>query len=183
MAGPEPSTTRRRVLGAAAALPVLALVPTVIASAATQSSFSGSLSALWDRRLARYRRLTAEAEQAATIGWFRAANDRYNREIAAIEALRTADPEKDGKRIERLRRAAFRRIDNAEGTYWRNCTAPMQKAAAALVLTPSPGLAALGIKLAVIRAHQLHELDSMTRDCFEVIEEDVRSISHSGQPL
>lgn len=177
MAGPEPSTTRRRVLGAAAILPVLALVPNVLTSAATQSHSAQPTNALWNRRLDRYRRLATEAEQAATTGWFRAANDRYHREMAAIEALRVPRIAQEENRIQRLRRAAFKRIDRAEKAYWHRCTAPMQAAAIALILTPAPDLAALGTKLAVIRAHVLHELGSMTRDCFEVLEKDVRSCS------
>src|SRR5262245_43785586 len=86
MAVPKPSTTRRRVLGAAVALPVLAVVPGDIASARTLSSRPGA-GALWNRRLALYRRLAAEAEQAATTGWFRAPNDRYAHETAEIEKL------------------------------------------------------------------------------------------------
>lgn len=43
----------------------------------------------------------------------------------------------------------------------------------ALVLTPAPDLEAVREKIGVIRAHQLHELESMTHDCFEVLEEDV----------
>jgi hypothetical protein len=179
MAGPEPSTTRRRVLGAAAALPVLAFAPPVRAEPVEVPPSLPDRS-LWNRRLALYQRLAAETEQAATAGWFRAANDRYKRQIAAIEALRAADPGRDGKRLDRLRRAAFRRIDKAENVYWHKCTAPMQRAAAALVLTPAPDLAALGVKLAVIRAHQLHELDSMIRDCFEVLSKDVRLLSQPG---
>ena len=49
----------------------------------------------------------------------------------------------------------------------------MQQAAVALVLTPAPVLEAVREKIAVTRAHQLHEMESMPRDCFEVLEEDV----------
>jgi len=153
------STSRRALLGAAASLPIAALP--VIESAAKQSrtaSPPGEFCAKWNDRLARYRRLAARAKVAAETGWFRAANDRYYRE--------TADAGAD-------RQAAFARIDRAENLFWHRCTAPMQAAAIALVLSPAPHLEALRQKIAVIRAHELHELDSMTRDCFEVLEEDV----------
>jgi hypothetical protein len=133
----------------------MALPFAVIASEAKQSTAEASL---WNERLTRYRHLAARAKAAAETGWFRAANDRYYRACA--------DPTAD-------RKAAFARVGRAEDLYWRRCTDPMQKAAAALVLTPAPDLEALRHKLAVIRAHQLHELDCMSRDCFELLEEDV----------
>jgi hypothetical protein len=114
--------------------------------------------ALWDRRLAHYRRLAAAAKAAAENGWFRAANDRFYRE--------KADPAADHK-------AAFARLDRAEDLYWHRCTEPMQEAAVALALTPAPHVEALRTKITVIRTHELHELECMPRDCFEVLEEDV----------
>jgi hypothetical protein len=117
---------------------------------------------LWNAHLARYRRLAARAEAAAETGWFRAANDRYYRE--------SADPSAD-------RKAAFARVSRAEDLYWRRCTDPMQQAAATLALTPAPDLEALRTKLALIRTHDLQELDCMTRNCFEVLEEDAGALS------
>lgn len=64
-------------------------------------------------------------------------------------------------------------MSRAEDLYWRRCTDPMQQSAATLALTPAPDLEALRTKLAVIRIHELQELDCMTRNCFEVLEEDV----------
>lgn len=49
----------------------------------------------------------------------------------------------------------------------------MQQAAAALALTPAPDLEALRTKIALIRTHELQELDCTTRNCFEVLEADV----------
>jgi hypothetical protein len=112
----------------------------------------------WTARLTRYRALAARTEAAAETGWFRAANDRFNRESAA--------PGTDAP-------TAFARISRAEDLYWRRCTAPMQEAAEALVLTSAPDLEALRDKLAVIRAHQLHEEGSIERDCIEVLEDDL----------
>jgi hypothetical protein len=109
----------------------------------------------WTARLARYRALAARTKTAAETGWFRAANDRFNRE--------STTPGSDG----------FARISRAEDLYWRRCTAPLAAAAEALVLTPAPDGEALRAKLAVIRVHQLHEEGSMERDCIEVLEEDV----------
>jgi hypothetical protein len=116
----------------------------------------------WTARLARYRRLSARAKAAAETGWFRAANDRFNRESTL--------PGTDGP-------TAFARISRAEDLYWRRCTEPLQEAAEVLVLTPAPDLEALREKLAVIRTHQLHEEGSMERDCVAVLEEDVGRLS------
>ena len=179
MAGREPSTTRRALLGAAASLPVLALTASERAGGTDVVRPERSRGALlWHDRLARYRRLAAEAEQAAATGWFAAANARYEREQAEIAArFGSWEAARETEEGRRHRRTAFDRVDRAEDLYWRRCTDPMQKAAVALVLTLAPDLEALRTKIAVIRAHQLHELDSMIRDCFEVLEEDVGRLS------
>ena len=160
------STSRRALLGAAATLPVLALAPASAARGQLPATVPIDRS-LWDERLARYRRLAAQAEAAAETGWFRAANDRYYRE--------SADPSAD-------RKAAFARVSRAEDLYWRRCTDPMQQAAATLALTPAPDLEALRTKLALIRTHDLQELDCMTRNCFEVLEEDVGRLAPTSSP-
>jgi hypothetical protein len=165
MAGREPSIPRRALLGAAAALPIAALAPPAL-SAARRSAprlsaaldCRASLAMTWEARLARYRRLAERAKAAVETGWFRAANDLYNRQCA--------DPAAD-------RKAAFARIDRAEDLYWLRCTAPMQQAALALASTPVPDLPALRQKMAVMRTHELDELGCMTRSCLEVLEEDV----------
>ncbi|HYD37454.1 MAG TPA: hypothetical protein VEA60_07565, partial [Allosphingosinicella sp.] len=154
----QAGTTRRRVLGAAAALPALALPTPVIArtpveSRGTRQSGTAADRTLWNDRLARYRRLAARAQAAAETGWFRAANDRFYRE--------SADPNADQE-------AAFARLDRAEDFYWYRCIAPLHRAAATVVLTPAPDLAALRTKLTVIRTHQLHEPGPMERDCLIV---------------
>ncbi|MEA3036646.1 MAG: hypothetical protein QOH04_2418 [Sphingomonadales bacterium] len=166
MAAPALSTTRRTLLGAAAGLlPAIALGeggsrPSLVRPEPVEGPVypSSADRTLWNNRLARYRRLAARAKAAAETGWFRAANDRYYRACA--------DPTAD-------RKTAFARVNRAEDQFWRRCTAPLQQAAVALVLTPAPDLEALRVKLAVIRAHQLHEEGSMSRDCFEVLERDV----------
>jgi hypothetical protein len=122
---------------------------------------------LWDRNLTRYYRLAAQAKKAEETGWFRAANDRFYREMA--------DPDTD-------RKAAFARMTRAEHFFWHRCTAPMQEAAVALVLTAPPDLEALRAKLAVIRTHQLYEPKAMERDCFEVLEENVKALTSAPRP-
>lgn len=168
MAGDKPSISRRRVLGAAALLPVTAL------AAPTSANPTAADPALWAHRLAWYDRLVARATAAAETGWFRAANDRYTRECGEIEA-RFGGKEAAARSEEacQLRKVAFRRMDRAEDTYWRRCTAPMQDAAVALVLTPAPDLQSIRAKIAVIRAHELEELECMTRHPLEVVSEDV----------
>jgi hypothetical protein len=76
------------------------------------------------------------ANEAAETGWFRAANDRHNREMAAIAALGDAAPKA-------ARRTAFRRIDKAEKAYWTRCTRPVQQSAVVVALTPVPDLPSL----------------------------------------
>lgn len=169
MAGTVPSISRRRVLGTAASLPVLAAAAPLSGMASPAPTPPPSLSAaarrLWDRRLARYRRLSAETEAAGESGgWFHAANARFGRECAA--AAGRAD-------FEAVRRAAFVRVAAAEDAYWERCTDPMQKAAAALAGTPAPNLAALRAKIGAMRAVQLHELGRTGRDCLALLEEDV----------
>jgi hypothetical protein len=181
MAGREPSTTRRRVLGGAAALPVAAFLPAAAlpapalpAPALPAPAEPSPDRAAWERRLGEYLRIAREAEEAAESGWFAAANARYRAEYEAVAArfgsweAAAASPE--GRR---LRRAAFARVCEAEELYWDRCTEPMQKAAVALALTPAPDVAAVRDKARAMRLLQLHELDCMTRDCFEVIEEDL----------
>ncbi|HEX8655451.1 MAG TPA: hypothetical protein VF693_09540 [Allosphingosinicella sp.] len=124
---------------------------------------------LWDRRLARYRRLAAATEEAAETGWFHEANALYDRESVEI-AARFGSDSAEGRQ---LRRAAFERVSAAEDAYWERCTAPMQEAAMALALTPAPDVAAVRDKAGVMRAVRLHELDRMARDCFQVLEEDL----------
>jgi hypothetical protein len=160
MAGPKPSISRRRVLGAAAAIPILALPTGVIASAAKQSSSLAVLT--WNARLARYQALAARAKKAEETGWFQAANERFYRE--------SADPATD-------RKAAFARMTRAENLFWHRCTAPMQEAAMTLVLTRPPDLEALRQKLAAIRVHRLHTEGAMARDCFEVLEGDCQRLA------
>lgn len=163
MADRASSISRRRVLGAAAALPVATLLsPSALADPGPQR--------LWDRRLARYRRCAAAAREAAEKGWFFAANRRFEREKAAA------------RRDDAARAAAWARLDAAEDAYWRRCTEPMQKAAVALALTPAPDLAALGEKIAVMRAEQLHELERMERGCFDVLAADVRRLAGKRTP-
>lgn len=172
MAGREPSISRRRILGAAAALPLAAL-PAPGAEAVRASADRG----LWETRLARYRVLAERTRAAAETGWFRAANDRYYAKCAAIAARfggeeAAAASEEAGA----LRRAAFRRVDRAEDLYWRRCTAPTQEAAIALAFTRAPDIAAVRTKIAVLRAHDLDEPDAMRRNALEVVDRDLASL-------
>lgn len=164
MAALQPSISRRRVLGAAAAIPLLPLAAVRAEPAETKSTEGlrpplAPDRELWNRNLARYQSLAARAKKAEETGWFRAANERFfDREMA--------DPGTD-------RKAAMARVTRAENLFWYRCTAPMQEAASALVLTPSPDLEAVRDKLSVIRTHQLYESGSMERECCDVLQEDV----------
>ncbi|MEA3031274.1 MAG: hypothetical protein QOG13_2599 [Sphingomonadales bacterium] len=180
MAAQELSSTRRRVLGAAVALPIVALAglpaPAVIASraAARQSS---PCQARWNRRLARYRRLHARWKAEAETGAFRAANDEYNRARAALiarfgsweRALRS----RTGKP---LCAAAFARVSRAEDVYYDRSTAPLNRAAIQLVQTPAPDLLALLAKIEIIHEHRLDSDDDMRRTPIDVLREDVKRL-------
>lgn len=172
MAGHVSSISRRRVLGAAAALPILASIPAPVAGLAPPAERR-----LWNRRLARYRRLAAEAEEVATTGWFRAANARHERDAAVIAArFGSWDLARESREGAALCDAIWRRMGEAEDAYWERCTAPMQRAAAAVALTPVPDLDALRTKVAVMREQALDELELMSRQPLTVLLEDLRQL-------
>jgi len=178
MAGREPSISRRRILGAAAALPFAALAAEAVRSTPAGAFPEAADAALWATRLAAYRRLFARAKAAAETGWFRAANDLYYRQCAEIaarfggEAVAWRSAE-----ARALRKAGFRRVSRAENLYWRRCTAPMQEAAAALAFTPAPDLAAVRAKIAILRAHDLDEHEVLPRGALELVDEDLRRLA------
>jgi hypothetical protein len=173
MAAEPLSTTRRALLGAAASLPILSAIAL---SEGGSPPLDGSTFA---RRLARYRRLAARAKEAAETGFLRAANLRYGRERAEVEArfgsweAAAATPE--GRK---LRRAAFRRVSRAEDAFYRVCAAPLHRAAILLALTPAPDPRALIEKIAVIQAHKLHEDGIMPRCALDVLAEDVERLAN-----
>ena len=170
MAGREPSISRRRILGAAASLPLAPLARQFPDSAPAAPASR----ALWRRRLAAYQRIAARAKDAAESGWFRAANDRYNSEAAGVVArFGSWEAAAQCEEGSRLRAAAFARVDRAEEAYWRRCTAPLQEAALALVATPAPDLPSLRTKIAVIRAHDLDEPDATPRRPIDIVDEDL----------
>lgn len=174
MAGREPSISRRRILGVAAALPLAALPGEPLGLFAG----AGPDAAIWNVRLDSYRRLAERARAAAETGWFRAANDTYYRlcdEIAArfggeAAAARSAE-------ARALRKEGLCRVSRAEDLYWRRCTAPMQEAAAALAFTPAPNLAAVRAKIAILRAHELDEAEVLARNALELVDEDLRRLA------
>jgi hypothetical protein len=179
MAAQELSSTRRRVLGAVAALPVIALAglpaPAVIASAAKQSTAAIQT---WNRRLARYRRLHARWKAEAESGAFRAANDRYQREKTAIEACfgnwATALKSKVARP---LMKAAFERINAAENVYYHRYTAPMLRAMTRLIQTPAPDLPAMLAKIEIIREHEPDLFEDAPPHSFEMLRKDVERLA------
>lgn len=178
MAAEKHSSTRRRVLGAAAVLPVLALTglpAPVIASVATQSNIEHER---WHRRLARYRRLHACWKAEAETGAFRQANDAYARARAALIArFGSWEKARRSRTGKPLCQAAFRRIDTAETVYYDRCTAPMHRAAIRLAVTPAPDLRALLAKLEVIREHGLEEFDDMPQPALGLVRRDLQRLT------
>lgn len=170
----EPSISRPRILGAAAALPLAALPGDPPGPAPAP----GPAAALWSARLNAYQRLAVRARAAAETGWFRAANDLYYRQCAEI-ADRFGGQEAAARSEEacRLYDHAFERLDRAEQLYWRRCTAPAEKAAIALALTPAPDIAALRAKLTVLRAHALDEDGALPRPALKLVDEDLRRMT------
>lgn len=190
MAAEKHSSTRRRVLGAAVALPVLALTgfptPAVIVSAPDPirgPRQSSPAHATWSRRLARYRRLHARWLAEAETGAFRAANDEYNR-VRAELAARFCSWQKAlrSRNARPLCNAAFRRISAAEDTYYDHFTAPPNRAAIQLVLTPAPDLGALLAKIEIIHEHELDSDDDMHRPPIDVLRGDVGRLEKCGRP-
>jgi len=171
MAGREPSISRRRILGAAAALPLASLPGQPFGPVAGAAADA----ALWNARLDAYRRLAERARAAAKTGWFRAANDLYY--CRCDEIAERFGGKNAAARSEEARRfydTAFEHLDRAENIYWRRCTAPMEKAAVALVLTPAPDISALRSKLAVLRANHLDEEGALPRPALKLIDEDLK---------
>lgn len=180
------STPRRALLGAAAALPVVALTKPVIASEAKQSSANSpapldcraSLAMTWNRRLARYRRLHARARQAAETGPLHQANRRYERDRAVLKArFGSWEEALETQEGRALGRAAFARVTRAEEIYYDRFTAPMMRSAILLATTPAPDLAALLAKIRVMQAHEMQELDTLPKPAFELLAEDVRRLA------
>jgi hypothetical protein len=188
MAAEPFTTTRRTLLGAAVALPALRLsaipprdggCPTRIIAPADDNR--GQLlvtvpnsTQTWNRRLAAYRRRHASWKHEAEAGAFHAANDEYNRHYNALSA-------RFGSWHEALRspigaplcRAAFAPMNAAEEAFHHDFTAPLQRAAVRLALTPAPDLPALLAKIRVMHEHELDELEGMARPALEVLAENV----------
>jgi hypothetical protein len=134
----------------------------------------------WDRRLARYHRLHILWKAEAETGGFRAANDRYNSERAALSARFGSWDKARRSRIGKpLCAAAFARIDAAEDAYYDRFTSPMQRTAIRLVLTPAPDLHGLLAKLDVIREVGLEDFETMPRPAFELVREDLERFATS----
>jgi hypothetical protein len=168
------TTTRRTLLGAAATLPVLAFSPPVRAEPVEALSLFAS-------RLACYRRLAVRTREGAETGFFRAANDRYSRERATLEArygsweAAAATPE--GRA---LRRAIFAPVSAAEEAFYDRCTKPMQQAATRLALTPAPDFTSLLAKIGVMQELELDALEILGRSVLEVLAEDMERLVQSS---
>ncbi len=176
MAAQSFSTTRRTLLGAAAAsvlpLPVIARVPERGPRQSTPAHEQ------WNRRLAEYRRLVAAREAEDTAGAFRAASLLYDRRRAAIEArFGSWDAARETEEGRALCRAAFAPMNAADEAFYDDFTAPLQRAAAGLAATAPPDLEALLAKIRVMLECELDELASMTRPVLEVLAGDLEGLT------
>lgn len=183
MAAQPLSTTRRALLGAAAALPIAALAglpadPVMATPDPIRGKQPSRAAEIWTRRLARYRTLHARAKAGAETGAFRAANNAYNQVFAEMTARFGSWPKalrsKTGKP---LCTAAYARITAAETAYCRQYTVPLEKAALALVRTPAPDFHALRTKIEVMRDQEVDCFDGTPSDPLKVIWEDVRRVT------
>lgn len=168
MISPSTSATDRASRGKAATF-----TSPVIASgeAARQSS---KAQARWTHRLALYRRLQASWKAEAETGAFRAANDEYARARADLIARFGSWEKARRSRIGKpLCSAAFAHVSAIEDAFYARFTAPMNRAAMQLVMTPAPDLHALLAKIEVIREHELETDDGMRRSPIELLREDV----------
>lgn len=183
MAAQEHSSTRRRVLGAVAALPVLILtgLPSPVTARTPadpgRTRQSSTAREAWDRRLARYLRLHDRWKAEAETGAFRAANDEFAGARAGLVA-RFGSWEKARKsRIGKpLCRVAFARVSEAEDAFYDRFTAPLNRAIIQLVHTPVPDLPALLAKIEVIQKHEPDAEDGLRRPPIELLREDVRRL-------
>lgn len=175
------STTRRALLGAAAALPIAALAGPPLSARAPdpiRGAQPSPAAEIWTRRLAHYRRLHARAKAEEETGAFRAANDAYNEVFAEMTARFGTWPKaRRSKTAKPLCTAAFARITAAEAAYCRQYTVPLEKAVLALVRTPAPDLHALRAKIEVMRDQEVDCLDGTPSDPLEVVWEDVRRLT------
>jgi len=197
MATKPPTTTRRALLGAAAALPVAALASPALRAATHPGTAKapfvpskathpaclerGRETQRWNHRLARYTRLAESAKKAAEIGWFRAANDRYNQEIAALEGDTIPAHPEEGLSLSKARlegrKAAFARVTKAENLYYDRHAAPLTHAATLLAETPAPDLPALLAKIRVMQTHELQEEGALEKPALAPLGEDVRRLA------
>jgi hypothetical protein len=118
-------------------------------------------------------------KKAAETGWFRAANDRYNAEVAEFDRLEASPPAhpEEGLSLSKARlegrKAAFAGVTRAENLYYDRHTAPLNRAATLLAATPATDLPALLAKIKVMQAHELQEDGASPTPALELLAEDV----------
>jgi hypothetical protein len=186
MAAQPFSTTRRTLLGAAAALP-LAFLPTPNNSNASRRDGQqlqpsegkpGVSAAVWNRRLTLYRRLHARWRAEAETGAYRAANDEYEEVrqqlIARFGSWQKACRSRLGKP---LCATAFAHVTSAENAYYQDFTAPMQRAIERLLSTPVPDLRGLLAKLETLLEHELESFESDVPQPWKALISDVRRLA------
>lgn len=181
MAAQPLSTTRRALLGAAAALPIAALAgPPVIARTPDLirgTKQSSPAAEIWTRRLARYHRLLSRRDSETERNVLDTAWRRHAQEVEAIQARfgswDAAEATEEGRL---LCDAAFERREVAQDAYDRRCVLPTDRAALLLALTPPPDLEALLVKIRVMDRHRLDEVSSMEPPALEVLADDVERL-------
>lgn len=164
-------TTRRALLGAIAATPIVAAVATSPATATTHTP-----DPRWNRRVARYRRARALMEADYAFGDNAKANEAFN--TARAEAVRAVG---EGRLDEHPGfPEAWEAMSRADEERFRRYIRPADLAAMLVVLTPAPNLEAALLKVEIIKEHELDNYSPMPRDPFGIVLEDMRRLAREG---
>lgn len=162
----ERPTTRRTMLAAMAIAPAAVAVP----------AMSQSPIAEWDYRLMEYqaRKLLLDADEA--FGAHAVEAEEIKRGFSSLKwkhGSREAAIAKEGAKWDALIEAEDRNNDTHYERFYRR----VDLTAIALVSTPAPSLAAVQIKIDIIKELRLETDTRITFDLFEVIESDVKRLT------
>ncbi|WP_070151098.1 hypothetical protein [Sphingobium phenoxybenzoativorans] len=127
---------------------------------------------LWSHRLSRWRALSALAEAEYHFGEWAKANDLWEREKQRIDRLPGLTQPARRLMLEHADAA----MNEAEKAKLEAFDEPAEMAAIEVVLTPSPDLDGIPIKVELIEKYELNNTTLMTRNVMEVLLEDFRRL-------